>query len=103
MVHFCSKKYQAIQKGNKLIKKGTATIQVHAKWAVQYKYTPSGQYNTSSYLSRRRPLLPFRWKDAPGYKLEYKLYRDGEVGIVEDGTKLLFGEASVAIGRDVGF
>ena len=31
------------------------------------------------------------------------LYRDGEIGIVEDGTKLLFGELSVLIFRDVGF
>ncbi len=46
MVHFCSKKYQAKSE------KEQATIQVHAKWAVQYKYNTSTiqvqyKYNTS--------------------------------------------------------
>ena len=63
MVHFCSKKYQAKSE------KDQATIQVHAKWAVQYK-----------------------------------LYREGELGIVEDGTKLLFGDLFfIAIAGDVVF
>ena len=43
--------------------------------------------------------LPFLWKDAPGYKL----YRDGEVGIVEDVGELVAGEAGVMRTGDGGF